>query len=188
MLVFYQKIIFQVSLEWLGFFRLSSVSFGSGLYTKTRNTDVHGCTDNKCEKYFPVIFLAILFKPLKFFHFYLVIGLWLLCLSAFPWFSRALSPIFWGFSDVKHLHHGSWNSALCMFSDMKLFSQHVCTCLHNDLIFLVVFYCLVDGLLSFIGKEINSHMCDSHLNMHQLKSNFLPSSRKESTFHRVNVS
>jgi len=48
--VFYQKIVFQVSLERLGFFRLSSVRFGSGPYTKTRNIDVHRCTDNKCEK------------------------------------------------------------------------------------------------------------------------------------------
>lgn len=49
-LVIYLKIIFQVPLEWLGFFRMCSVSFGSGLYTKTRNVDVHGYTDNKWEK------------------------------------------------------------------------------------------------------------------------------------------
>lgn len=117
-LVIYLKIIFQVSLEWLGFFRLSSVSFGSGLYTKTRNVDIHRYTDNKREKYFSVIFFAIIFKPLKFFYFYLVTGLWLLYPSAFPWFSRALSPIFWGFSDVKHLTHGTWNLALYMFDNM----------------------------------------------------------------------
>lgn len=88
-LVIYQMIIFQVSLEWLGFFRLSSVSFGSGPYRKAIKREVHECTDNRCEKYFSVIFLAIIFKPLKFFHFYLVIGLCLLSLSSFPWFSRA---------------------------------------------------------------------------------------------------
>lgn len=90
LIVIYQRIIFQVSLQWLVFFRLSSVSFGSRPYTQARSTDAHSCTVNKYGKHFSVIFLAIIFKPLKFFHFYLVIGLWLLYLSAFPWFFQSI--------------------------------------------------------------------------------------------------
>lgn len=131
-LVIYQKIIFQVSLEWLGFSRLSSVSLGSGPYTKTRNIDVHRCKDSKCEKYFSVIFLAIFFKPLKVFCFHLVTGLWLVSLSAFLWFFRSfisnLLRIFWCETPF------SWilKFSFMLFNNMKRFSQHLYTCSHNQ--------------------------------------------------------
>lgn len=140
-LVRYQKIIFLVCLESLGLFRMSSVSFRSYPYRKTKNIDIHGCRGNHCEKYFSLIFLVIVFRPLKFFPFYIFIFLWLLCLSALSLVSRAFSPIFWGFSDVKHLSHGTWNSALCMFNNMKPFSQQLCTYLHNQWL-----HCLVLSL------------------------------------------
>lgn len=133
-LIRYQKTISLVWLESVGFFRMFSVSFRSDPDRKTRNTDIHGCTDNKCEKYFSLIFLAIVFKPLKFFHFSNFIFLWLLSvsLSALSLNSRAFSPIFWGFFHVKHLSHGIWNSALCMFNNMKPFSQQLCMIFHNQ--------------------------------------------------------
>lgn len=111
-----------------GIFRMSSVSFGSDSYGKTRNIVIHGYTDKKMWNILFINLLSNSFETLEvlsFLHFYFSLAF--SCLSLSFLVSRALSPIFWGFSGVKHLSHGTWNSALCMFNNMKPFSQPLCT-------------------------------------------------------------
>lgn len=152
--------------------------------TKCRNIDTHGCTNDKCEKHLLVILVAIVFRPLRCPRFYLVSSLWLLCLSAFPWFPRALFAIFWGFSVMKHLFNGTRNSALCVLNNTKPFSCLSCASLHNQWL-----NCFSNFLLSYGQNSftVSSFMCDSHLNMYWFRSQLLPSSRKEKSFHRLNL-
>lgn len=86
---------------------------------------------------------------------------------------------------MKHLPPGISNLALCVFNSMKTFRQHLCTCLHNKLL-LFFSNSFVDRLYIFISKK-SIHLCDSHLNMHNLRNNPLPFWRKESTSHRLNL-